>query len=453
MASQDSTAYDPQPRRPAWGVRTPLRKSLSTRGPLLPAPLPGIVCLSLTQHPGGAARPTVRPGQRVLCGEPIAEPATAGGPRVHASISGEVTEVGARPVAGLEQSVPCVVIRGDGTDTRWPGYAPDPVAASRTPGQLQDKIAAAGLVGLGGALFATGQKLKMATGTPVLLLNGAECEPYVSCDDQLLRERADRVVAGGLLLLAALGGQRCIIAVKTDMPAARVALYHAIAAAGDPRVALSVVTAKYPAGGERQLIELVLGREVPAGSHPAAVGVVCQNVATAAAAADFFLQGQPLISRIVTVTGGGVRQPCNIDARIGTRVADLIALAGGYRNGPLRLIMGGPMMGIALASDELPMTAATNCLIAATPADLGEPALAGAGPEMPCIRCGDCIEACPASLLPQELLVAARGANQTELRALGVTECIECGACDYVCPSHIPLTQHFIRAKAALVPA
>ena len=451
MASQDSIAYDAQPRRPAWGVRTPLRKSLSTRVPLLVAPVPGVVCISLAQHPGGTARPSVVPGQRVLCGEPIGEPAADGGPRVHASISGQVTAVEERPVAGLERAVPCIIISSDGTDVRWSGYAADPVAASRTPGQLQQQIAAAGLVGLGGALFATGQKLKAATGTPVLLLNGAECEPYISCDDLLLRERADRVVAGGLLLLAALGGQRCIIAVKTDMPEARVALYHAIEAAGDPRVVMSVVTAKYPAGGERQLIELVLGREVPAGGHPAAVGVVCQNVATAAAAADFFLDGQPLISRIVTVTGGGVRQPRNIEARIGTPVADLVALAGGYQNGPRRLIMGGPMMGTALASDELPMTAATNCLIAATSAELGGPDLPGAEQEMPCIRCGDCIEACPASLLPQELLLAARGDNRAELAALGVTECIECGACDYVCPSHIPLTQHFIRGKAALV--
>jgi electron transport complex protein RnfC len=258
-------------------------------------------------------------------------------------------------------------------------------------------------------------------------------------------------VAGGLLLLAALGAQRCIIAVKTDMPEARVALYDAIKAAGDPRVVMSVVTAKYPAGGERQLIELVLGKEVPAGGHPADAGVLCQNVATAAAAADFFLQGQPLISRIVTVSGGCVSQPRNIEARIGTPMADLITLAGGYRQAPRRLIMGGPMMGVALASDELPITGGTNCLIAATAAELGGPELAGDQQEMPCIRCGDCIEACPARLLPQELLFAARAGNRAELATLGVAECIECGACDYVCPSHIPLTQHFVRAKAALV--
>lgn len=446
-ANTDRTAYDAQPRRPAWGVRTPLRKSLSTREPVLVAPPPATVCIPLTHGPGAAARPVVEPGQRVLCGEPVAEPVAPGLPRVHASISGQVTHVEPRRVAGLDAPVPCVVIRGSGDDDRWPGYAPDPEAARRAPEELRRRIADAGTVGLGGALYPTASKLAMAHGAPVLLLNGVECEPYISCDDLLLRERAEVVVAGGRLLLAALGASHCIIAVKTDMPEARVALYNAVQAAGDPRLGLSVVTGKYPAGGERQLVELVLGREVPAGGHPADVGVVCQNVGTAAAVADFFLRGQPLISRIITVTGGGVAQPRNIEARIGTAVSDLVTLAGGYQGEPRRLIMGGPMMGVALDTDALPVSGATNCLIVATARDLGN-ASADSAPEMPCIRCGDCIEACPAGLLPQELLAAARAGNVAGLAELGVSECIECGACDYVCPSHIPLTRQFIAAKA-----
>lgn len=446
----DPIAYDAQPRRPAWGVRLPRRKALSTRVPILVAPPPAIACISLAQGPGPAARAIVAVGQQVLRGEPIGEPAEAGLPRVHASISGRVTGVEHRLVAGSGVAVPCVVIGSSGADDRWPGYTPDPAAATRPPEAIRDGIAAAGVPGLGGALYPAARKLAMAAGTPVLLLNGVECEPYISCDDMLIRERADVVVAGARLLLAALGGRRCVIAVKNGMPEARVALYHAIQAAGDPRLALSVVTGKYPAGGERQLIELVLGREVPAGGHPADAGVVCHNVATAAAIADFFQQGHPFTSRIVTVTGGGVARPCNIEARIGTPVADLIALAGGYQGEPCRLIMGGPMMGVALATDELPVTAATNCLIAATTADLHGRHASPPGPEMPCIRCGSCVEACPASLLPLELLTASRTGNLRDLSALGVTECIECGACDYVCPSHIPLTQHFIGSKAAI---
>ncbi|MEQ1802193.1 MAG: electron transport complex subunit RsxC [Gammaproteobacteria bacterium] len=449
-ANTNRTAFDPQPRRPAWGVRMPLRKSLSTSEPLLVAPPPATVCVPMAQGPGAAARPVVTPGQRVRCGEPVAEPAVAGDPRIHAPISGHVTHVEPRPVAGLDTAVPCIVIQGSGDDERWPGYAPDPVAAGRSAAELRQRMAAAGLIGLGGALFPTARKLAMAGNAPVLLLNGVECEPYISCDDMLLRERADVVVAGARILLAALGAERCVIAVKTNMPEARVAIYNALQLAADPRVVLSVVTAKYPAGGERQLVELVLGREVPAGGHPADAGVVCQNVGTAAAVADFFARGQPLISRIVTVTGGGVARPRNIEARIGTPVCDLIGLAGGYKDQPRRLIMGGPMMGVALASDELPITAATNCLIAATARDLGDMDPADAGLEMPCVRCGDCIEACPAGLLPQELLTAARGGNLAELRSLGMTECIECGACDYVCPSHIPLTRHFVAGKLAV---
>ncbi|MDH5255023.1 MAG: electron transport complex subunit RsxC, partial [Gammaproteobacteria bacterium] len=267
-ANTDRIAYDAQPRRPAWGVRTPLRKSLSTREPLLVAPPPALVRIPLVHGPDAVARPVVVPGQRVLCGEPVGEPVAAGLPRVHASISGHVTHVEPRRVAGLDAAVPCVVIRGSGDDERWAGYAPDPGAFGGAPDELRKRIAAAGVVGLGGALYPTARKLAMADGAPVLLLNGVECEPYISCDDMLLRERAEVVVAGGRLLLAALGARHCVIAVKTAMPEARVALYNALQAAADPRLGLSVVTAKYPAGGERQLIELVLGREVPAGGHP-----------------------------------------------------------------------------------------------------------------------------------------------------------------------------------------
>jgi electron transport complex protein RnfC len=264
----------------------------------------------------------------------------------------------------------------------------------------------------------------------------------------LLRERADRVVAGGRILCAALGAELCVIAIKTDMPEARAALAEALERTADPRLALSTVTAKYPAGGERQLIELVFGREVPAGGRPADIGVICQNVATAAAVADFFLDGRPLISRIVTLSGSGIATPRNIDARIGTAVADLVALAGGYTGTPERLIMGGPMMGVALPDDALPISAASNCVIAATAAELGGPAV-----EQPCIRCGLCVEACPAGLMPQDLLGAVRVGNTARLAELGISECIECGACDYACPSHIPLAATFQTGKRLLASA
>lgn len=438
---------DPQPRRPAWGVRTPTRKSLSTSAPILVAPPPARVTVPLVQGALAAARPVVRPGQAVLRGEPVGEPAGAGHPWIHASIAGRVSAVGPRPVAGSAGPVPCVCIDYSGDDRPWPG--PPPVEPGRlTPAELRAGIAMAGITGLGGALFPTAAKLAMAGGAGLLLVNGVECEPYISCDDALLRERADRVVAGAGLLLTALGAGQAVIAVKNGMPEARAALHSALQAAADPRLAISVVTGRYPAGGERQLIELVTGREVPAGGLPADVGVVCQNVGTAAAVADWFLSGQPLVSRIITVTGGGVARPCNVEARLGTPVADLVALAGGYQGTPLRLVMGGPMMGIALPDDALPVTAATNCLLVATAADLGLDGVAAGAPELPCIRCGACVEACPANLLPQELLAAARDGDRAALATFGLAECIECGACDYVCPSRIPLTRAFSTAKA-----
>jgi electron transport complex protein RnfC len=437
-----------QPPRPAWGLRLPTRKSLTAGTSIRVLDPPGRVTLALAI--GGAAPlpAMVVPGQRVLRGEPIAGSAVPGATRIHSSIAGTVTAIGPQAVAGAALPVPCVTIEGDGDDTPWPGYAPVIDADQLPAGQLCQRVAMAGIVGLGGALFPTAGKLSGEQPAHTLLVNGVECEPYISCDDALLRERTDRVVDGARLLLAATGIPRAIIAIKSDMRAARVALYEALQSAGDPRLDIAIVTARYPAGGERQLVELVLGCEVPAGGLPRDAGVVCQNVATAAAVADFLRRGQPLISRLVTVTGGGIATPCNVEARLGTAAAALVAAAGGYSGTPRRLIMGGPMMGIALADDELPITAATNCLLAATAADLAGGTAADA--EQPCIRCGDCVEACPARLQPQELLVACRQDDVAVLDRLGVAECIECGACDYACPSHIQLTRRFIAAKSRL---
>lgn len=432
-------SYNAQPPRPAWGVRAPALKGLATARPIRIAPPPRRAVLVL----GHATTLHVAVGQRVLAGGVLAT--TPDGRGVHAATSGVVAAIGDLPVPGpVPASAPCLVLAGDGRDEWDPACRPVADPLSLPPGEIHDRVRAAGILGLGGALFPTAAKLAVAGPIRALLLNGVECEPWIASDEMLLRERAGLVLAGARIMMRALGTDRAVVAVEADMPEARIALRDALAAAGDDgAIGLAVVTAKYPAGGERQLVELVAGIEVPTGRRPHDVGYVCQNVGTAAAVAELFGTGRPLVSRIVTVTGGGIAAPGTFEARIGTPVADLVALAGGYAGEPRRLLVGGPMMGYALPDDGLPVTAATNCIVAALDDELAAPR-----PEMPCIRCGDCVEACPAGLMPHELLAATRRGDAKDLEALGLADCIECGCCDYVCPSLIPLAPRFVAAKA-----
>jgi electron transport complex protein RnfC len=434
--------YNRQPPRPTWGVHLPSLKQLASAQPIRLAPPPAEATISLAQSAGPPAAPIVTRGERVLTGQPIGRRDDGG--QVHASLTGTVTAIAELPVpAAAPRRAPCVVIRWEGLELMHPECRPVAKPLELDPAEIRTRIAAAGIVGLGGALFPTADKL--AAGKPVraLLINGAECEPWITCDEMLLRERTQLVITGAQIMLHALGAGQCVIAVEADMPQARVAIHDALARLGHDRLGLAVVTAKYPAGGERQLIELLTGDEVPSGALPRDIGYVCHNAGTAAAVAELFVHGRPLISRIITVTGGAVQRPGNFEVRIGTPIRDLIDLAGGYRATPQRLLMGGPMMGFALPDDALPVTKATNCVVAA-----GSGEIAPTHAEMPCIRCGECVNVCPARLLPHELLSAVRGGDSRRLGELGLADCIECGCCDYVCPSYIPLTARFAAAKA-----
>lgn len=435
--------WNPQPARPPWGVRVEPRKAGSTGRPIRPLPLPARVEIPLDRGHAGIAEPEVAVGDPVLTGQVIAR---AGPLAVHASIAGVVTGIRERPiVGGRGPSGPCIVIDGDGTDRWHPSVAPPPAAAIQDPAAIVGYLAAAGIVGLGGAQFPADRKLAGAPLDGVLIINGAECEPYISCDEMLIRTRPDAVLAGTRVMMGALGCPSAVIAVESDMPAARVALAEAIEAAGIGDIGVAVVTAKYPAGGERQLIELLTGREVPEHGLPRDVGCICQNVGTAVAVADLFATGRPLVSRIVTVTGAAVPEPVNVEARIGTALGELLAAAGGLNAAPSRLIVGGPMMGVEVPDAGMPVCAATNCVIAATAEEFPAP-----GIEMPCIRCGDCVEVCPARLMPQELLAACAADDRAGLAMLGLDACIECRSCDYVCPSQIALTPRFVAAKTRL---
>jgi electron transport complex protein RnfC len=303
-----------------------------------------------------------------------------------------------------------------------------------------------GLAGLGGAGFALDAKLDQARrrGCGLLLLNGAECDPWICCDDRLMRDRAAEILDGAQILLHASGASRCVVAVGDDKPEALEALGAALAALGDERITLRSTPALYPGGAENLLVATVTGVAVPAGGLPADVGVLCHNVASAAALARFVRSGEPLLRRIVTVTGSGVTEPCNIEAWIGTPLAELLMLAGRDSTPLERLIVGGAMSGLAVADASAPLTKASNCVSAATAQDLG---LAHSGPELPCIRCGDCALACPVDLQPQQLHRALSADDPPALARLHLEDCLECGCCDYVCPSRIPLTARFRAAR------
>lgn len=428
------------------GLRLPGHKSESTAQPIYRIPVPAQLVLPIAQHVGEAAQPIVGIGERVLKGQLIAEPDGALGAPVHASSSGKVVAIEPWPVSRrYGDNAPCIIIECDGEDRAVEPVETPPPYDSLPPEALLARILQGGIVGLGGAVYPTAQKLMQAVSSKLhyLILNGVECEPYISCDDALMREHAHKVLGGARILLHALSLNVGYIAVESDKPEAIRHLADALTELGDDRLVLKQIPTIYPSGGEDQLVQLVTNLEVPTGGLPTDIGCLVQNVGTAAAIYDWIIHHEPLVSRVTTVTGDGIARPMNVEVRIGTTIADVVNFAGGYTDRAQQLIIGGPMTGKSVTTDRVPIVKATNCILVLSNAPT-------VGTARPCIRCGECAEVCPIQLLPQQLFWYACADDEQKLRLHGLTDCIECGCCDLVCPSHIPLTADFRKAKGRI---
>ena len=409
------------------GLRLPGHKQLSAHLPIIDAVVPGKLVYPLQLRPGVHLQATVKPGDRVLRGQIIADSEHALATPIHAASSGTVRAIEPRIIphpSGMPDE--CIVIDTDGLDGAVPAAKPIDFRHEQ-PAVIRKLVRQAGIVGLGGAAFPTAIKLNPGPRRQIdtLLLNGAECEPYITCDNCLMQTEPDTVIEGAKILLHALQIERCLIAVESPMTQAFEALTEALEKHYDRRISIVKVPAIYPTGGEKQLIKVVTGKETPSGGIPADVGIICQNVGTAAAVYNAISKGTPLTDRIITVTGQGVTRQQNLRVRIGTPISELIKQCGGYTNDVKRLIMGGPMMGFALPEDDIPVVKATNCILAASNAEV-----VGEKQAMPCIRCGECAKVCPVDLLPQQLYWHSRANDLDKCREFSLFDCIECGCCE-----------------------
>ncbi|MCQ3828237.1 electron transport complex subunit RsxC [Microbulbifer elongatus] len=424
------------------GIHPPENKHQSTGEPIGTIPLAEDLIVPLNQHIGGTAIPLVKLGDLVLKGQKIAE---ADGPvscPVHAPSSGKVVAIEPFSVPHPSGMVAdCIQIRTDGRD-EWCALTPLEGYANRDIDEVLEQIRDCGIAGMGGAGFPTAVKLNPRGGAVIdtLIINGTECEPYITADDMLMRERAAEII-GGVEILAHLLDQpeRVLIGIEDNKPEAIAAMKQA---AEGTRFHVVVFPTKYPSGGEKQLIEILTGREVPNEGLPAHVGIVCQNVGTARAVFRAVTLGEPLVNRITTVVGESLRHQRNIEVPLGTPIRHVLEQHGLDRKRLQRIIIGGPMMGYTIEDENAPVVKTTNCILAPTYEELPPPP-----PAQACIRCGLCAEVCPASLLPQQLYWYARAEDREKLQAYNLFDCIECGACSYVCPSSIPLVQYYRAAK------
>ncbi|MGN5130640.1 electron transport complex subunit RsxC [Aeromonas hydrophila] len=422
------------------GIHPPENKDQSSLTPVVDAGLPPQLIIPVRQHAGPAGDLLVRVGDQVKKGQPLTRHDKGRFVPVHASTSGTITAIGHHTVAhpsGLDDL--CITLTPDGEDA-WGERQGRSDYWNLERGELLERIQQAGIAGLGGAVFPTHSKLDgRGQLTEILIVNGLECEPYITTDDRLMQEYADEIMDGIRVLKHLLKPKLTLIGVEDNKPAA---IGELTRHATDEDVLVKTVPTKYPSGGAKQTIELLTGRQVPKGGRAVDMGIMVLNVATVFAIKRAIIDGEPLISRIVTLTGDAFKKPGNAWVLLGTPVRWLLQRFELQPEADQRVIMGGPMMGFTLPHAMVPVVKATNCLLSPTRAELPPP-----GPEQACIRCSACADACPANLLPQELYWYSRAKEYDKAEGLNLFDCIECGACAWVCPSEIPLVQYYKIAK------
>ncbi len=427
------------------GIHPPDKKTLAANSSIKEAKSPKIVVIPLSQHVGAPCKPVVTIGQEVKKGEMIGEPGGFVSAPVHSSVSGKVIAISEFPNA-MGRMVNSIVIENDLRE-EWTALKDAPDYMNLPVEELKEKVKAAGIVGLGGAAFPTAVKLsppKEKT-IDVVIINGAECEPYLTADYRLMVEKPKEIIEGLKILMKVLGVTKGYVGIENNKPDAVSKMGEA--AKGEAGIEVMALEVKYPQGAEKMLIKAVAGREVPARGLPMDVGAVVQNVGTALAIYEAARYGKPLIERVVTVTGEGIKEPKNLMARVGTKISELIDECGGFRDDVAKVVAGGPMMGFALSSLDVPVTKGTSGVLV-----LPEEGVVHAEDYGPCIRCGRCIDIWAMGLMPSMLSILSEKGMHEEAKEYNLFDCFECGSCAFVCPSKRPIVQLVRLAKSMVKP-
>lgn len=427
------------------GIHPNDNKSLTAENPITPLPLFHIYHIPLQQHIGNSAEPDVEIGTYVKKGQVIASARGMISSNIHAPTSGTITAIGpyiAPHASGLEGR--CITMEADGKDD-WIDLPEAIDWREAKPRDISKRVGESGVVGMGGATFPSAVKLNLGSRHKLetLVINGSECEPYLTCDDRLMQEHSQEVAEGVAIMAKALGVAKIVIAIEKNKPDAIAAMKQA--AKAFDTMSVVALPARYPMGSEKHLVQALTGKETPARGLTADIGVVVHNVATAYAVRDAVLLGRPLIERIVTVSGHAVRTPRNLRVLIGTPIEELVEFCGGFSETPVQILSGGPMMGQPIRSTSIPIVKGMNGVLGLTAKDVkrNEP--------MPCIRCASCVTACPCGLVPLQMAAHIRSDDLEGAVGLGLQDCISCGSCSYTCPSNIPLVHSFNYAKGKLM--